>query len=202
MDTRVFFIDASGRRHAWTLEQDQHRYTLGRATQADICLAADAEVSRLHAAVEWIGTAWTIVDDGLSRNGTYVNGQRLAGRRRLHRGDKIRIGTTVLTFDELSAGGDDTTRLATPATRPKALTETQRAVLIALCRPYKHDAAFANPATNQQIADEMFLSVDAVKTHLRTLFAKFDVEDLPHNQKRVRLAERALQSGIIGARDL
>ena len=35
------------------------------------------------------------------------------------------------------------------------------------------------PATNQQIAEELFLSVDAVRTHLRVLFAKFGIERLP-----------------------
>lgn len=202
IETRVYSTDEAGNRRSWSLWPDQGRITIGRATAADVSLPEDAEVSRLHASIEWIAAAWTIVDDGLSRNGTYVNGQRLAGRRRLHRGDKIRVGGTVLTFDELGTAGDEVTRVSGAASRPKALTETQRSVLVALCRPYKHDAAFANPATNQQIADELYLSIDAVKTHLRTLFAKFDVEELPHNQKRVRLAELALQSGIIGMRDL
>jgi DNA-binding NarL/FixJ family response regulator len=78
----------------------------------------------------------------------------------------------------------------------------QKRVLVALCRPFKEGAAFATPATNQQIADELTLSVDAVKTHLRALFEKFGVEDLPQNQKRVALVERALQSGIVSERDL
>ena len=33
---------------------------------------------------------WTVVDDGLSRNGTYVNGERIHGRRRLVDGDTPR----------------------------------------------------------------------------------------------------------------
>ncbi len=41
------------------------------------------------------------------------------------------------------------------------------------------------------------LSVEAVKTHMRALFDKFEVEDLPHNQKRTRLAELALQAGVV-----
>jgi hypothetical protein len=61
---------------------------------------------------------------------------------------------------------------------------------------------FATPATNQQVADELFLSVDAVKTHLRVLFAKFGIEQLPQNQKRIRLVERAFYAGIITERDL
>jgi DNA-binding NarL/FixJ family response regulator len=82
------------------------------------------------------------------------------------------------------------------------LSSTQRRVLVALCRPYKDGAAFASPATNQQIADELFLSVDAVKTHMRVLFAKFAIGKLPQNQKRARLVERAFHSGVIAARDL
>ena len=50
--------------------------------------------------------------------------------------------------------------------------------------------------------DELFLSVDAVKGHLRALFEKLEVENLPHNQKRVRLVERALESGVLGIREL
>ncbi|MGZ6709491.1 MAG: LuxR C-terminal-related transcriptional regulator, partial [Solirubrobacteraceae bacterium] len=73
--------------------------------------------------------------------------------------------------------------------------------LLALARPYKHDE-FATPATNQQIASELFLSVDAVKSHLRALFARFGIEYLPQNQKRSRLVAEALQSGVIATRDL
>ena len=40
-----------------------------------------------------------------------------------------------------------------------------------------------------------------MKTHLRALFEKFGVE-LPQNQKRVALVERALQTGLITERDL
>ena len=77
------------------------------------------------------------------------------------------------------------------------LTDTQRRVLVALCRPYRDGGRFASPATNQQIADEVFLSVDAVKMHLRTLFGKFELGDLPQNEKRARLAECVLQFGLI-----
>ena len=81
------------------------------------------------------------------------------------------------------------------------LTDTQRSVLVALCRPYR-DNDFATPATNQEIAGELFLSVDAVKMHLRTLFGKFALGDLPQNQKRARLAETALQSGAVARHEL
>jgi hypothetical protein len=41
-----------------------------------------------------------------------------------------------------------------------------------------------------------------VKTHLRTLFQKFQIEDLPQNQKRVKLVERVLGLGLISRKDL
>ena len=74
--------------------------------------------------------------------------------------------------------------------------------LVALCRPFKDGSPYATPATNQQIADELYLTVDAVKTHLRGLFAKFLVSDLPQNQKRASLALSALRTGVVSRRDL
>ena len=200
---RLKYTDANAGPREVELSPEKHRLTIGRSAQADIPLTWDNEVSRLHAAIEWMGTHWTILDDGLSRNGTFVNAERLTGRRRLLAGDRIRIGGVVLTYHEFNLSRDEETQLAS-VTSPmiRSLTETQRSVLIALCRPYKHGAAFASPAANQQIAAELFLSVDAIKTHLRTLFAKFGVENLPQNQKRVRLAELALQNGVISEREL
>ncbi|TQM29166.1 regulatory LuxR family protein [Nocardia bhagyanarayanae] len=197
------FTDDSGRQQELMLSPDQQRVTIGRSPHADLALRWDAEVSRVHAAVEYLGAHWTIVDDGLSRNGTFVNGERLVGRRRLMAGDKIRVGTSLVSFHDFGSVADDATRTSTGSIPTlRSLTETQRAVLVALCRPYKNGTGFATPASNQQIAEELFLSVDAIKTHLRALFAKFGVESLPQNQKRVRLAALALQSGIISDRDL
>ena len=52
----------------------------------------------MHAALERLGGEWTVVDDGLSRNGTYVNGERVTARRRLHDGDVVRVGGTAIAF--------------------------------------------------------------------------------------------------------
>ena len=54
----------------------------------------DSEVSRLHAQLEPVGRDWIVVDDGLSRNGTFVNGERVNGRRRLRDGDRLVFGET------------------------------------------------------------------------------------------------------------
>ena len=39
---------------------------------------------------------WLLCDDGFSQNGTFVNGLRIHGRRRLVDGDLVRIGHTTL----------------------------------------------------------------------------------------------------------
>jgi DNA-binding NarL/FixJ family response regulator len=192
-DLRFFAVSA----------QDETRdatSTVGRRAGMDLPLAWDSEVSALHAELRHVGGEWAIVDDGLSTNGTYVNGQRITGRQRLRDGDRIRIGRTVLAYKAAQATLVQETVSAgdLPAVE---LTETQRRVLIALCRPYR-DGNFATPATNQEVAAEVFLSVDAVKMHLRTLFGKFDLGELPQNQKRARLAECALQFGVISHREL
>ena len=72
--------------------------TVGRRPEHDIALTWDTEVSRLHAQLEPVGPDWTVIDDGLSRNGTYVNGERVNGRRRLRDGDRIVFGETPVLF--------------------------------------------------------------------------------------------------------
>lgn len=44
------------------------------------------------------------------------------------------------------------------------------------------------------------MSLEAIKSQMRTLFAKFAIEDLPQNEKRGRLAELAMHSGAISPR--
>jgi pSer/pThr/pTyr-binding forkhead associated (FHA) protein len=174
--------------------------TIGRRAEADLSLAWDGEVSGLHAELHHIGGEWAVVDDGLSTNGTYVNGERISGRQRLRDGDWIRVGRTVLAYRAAQATLVEETVAARDLPKIE-LTDTQRRVLVALCRPYR-DGDFATPATNQQIAAEVFLGVDAVKMHLRSLSAKFQLSELPQNQKRATLAEQALRFGVISPRDL
>ena len=81
------------------------------------------------------------------------------------------------------------------------LTEAERRVLAALCRPLL-TGAMAPPASNRAIAAELYISEASVKTHLRSLFAKLDVQPLPQNQKRAALARRAIESGLVSVRDL
>jgi predicted component of type VI protein secretion system len=177
------------------------RLSVGRGAGNELSLPWDTEVSRLHAELEAIAGEWTVSDDGLSRNGTFVNGNRISGRTRLRDGDLLRVGQTSIAYRRPEAEDSMPTRVAGPRLALTDLPPTQRQVLVALARPYKHNE-FAVPATNQDIADELHLSVDAVKSHLRTLFQRVGIEHLPQNQKRSRLVAEALQSGLISTRDL
>jgi hypothetical protein len=176
--------------------------TIGRGSGCDVRLPWDERVSRVHAQLDRVGQNWTLVDDGLSRNGTFLNGERLNGRRRLHDGDTFVLGATSFGYRDVQGGTSQMTMVETEVVTVSSLSPTQRQILSALCRPYKHETPYATPASNQQVAGELFLSVDAVKTHLRTLFQKFHIEDLPQNQKRAKLVERAFALGIVSRRDL
>lgn len=68
---------------------------IGRDVETGVRINDDAFVSGLHAKLLHRDGA-VFVDDLGSRNGTYLNGARLADQRRVSIGDRIQIGYTVL----------------------------------------------------------------------------------------------------------
>jgi DNA-binding CsgD family transcriptional regulator len=197
----VHWRNGDGGQELLLLGPERERLTIGRRSDADVPLAWDQEVSRAHALLERVGGQWTVVDDGLSRNGTFVNGGRVRGRHPLHDRDRLCFGQSPLIFREPPDPDQGASTAQAPGSASGiALSETQRKVLIALCRPV-NDSTAATPATNRQIADELFLSVDAVKAHLRVLFDRFGAGDLPQNEKRARLAAQVLLDGVLKPHD-
>jgi len=198
----LLYRDGTGGQVIVPLDGLAERITIGRRPSNEVALDWDSEVSRVHAALERAGEEWTLVDDGLSHNGTFVAGERVVARRRLRDGDVISVGATAIAF---CAPAQSSSSMATVTSVgphvAELLTPAQRRVLIALCRPFK-DSTYSTPATNQQIADELVVSVDAVKSNLRALFSAFGVDDLPQNQKRASLALQALRTGVVSRRDL
>jgi pSer/pThr/pTyr-binding forkhead associated (FHA) protein len=73
----------------------------------------DAEMSRRHAVVRVVGAAVEIEDLG-SRNGTFVNGHRIAATTRLAAGDSVKLGKTVLVV-ELPRAAETVASAAVPA---------------------------------------------------------------------------------------
>jgi pSer/pThr/pTyr-binding forkhead associated (FHA) protein len=196
----LVFRDGAGAQVIVDLGPPADRLVIGRREGCELALRWDAEVSRLHAQLERVGGDWVVCDEGLSHNGTFVNGERVLSRRRLRDGDVITVGGTVMSF---SAPGH-TRASATQTTQGSAavaLTPAQRRVLVELCRPMAA-GRYAAPASNRRIAERLYVSLDTVKGTMRGLFDLFEVDDLPQNEKRAVLAARALERGAIDREEL
>src|SRR5215218_9974960 len=101
----LLYRDGDAVQRIVALDDAPGRLPVGRGVNDGLALAWDAEVSRVHAVLERIEGEWTLVDDGRSRNGTFLNGERVVGRRRLGDGDVVRMGRTMVQFR--SPGGHD-----------------------------------------------------------------------------------------------
>ena len=198
----LVYRDGAGALRLFVLEAGSEPVVIGRRDGVALQLTWDGKVSGIHAELVRIGGEWTVVDDGLSTNGTFLNARRVTGRQRLRDGDRLRVGLTVLAFNAAAQLPTPKTALGEDVVEAEQLTDSQRRVLVALCRPQLEDGGLHAPATNLQISTEVFLGVDAVKLQLRTLFARFGLEQLPQNQKRAALAEFALRHGLVSRRDL
>jgi DNA-binding CsgD family transcriptional regulator len=174
------------------------RVTLGKATSNDVALDHDETVSRLHAVFENLGFAWSLRDLG-SRNGTYLNGERITAERVVRSGDEVRIGKTKIIFWEVRDSGDgrldEETVTAQPVEQPPQLTRRELDVLVVLCRPLVSDDPFPEPASVRRMAGELFVSEAAVKQHLQNLYDKFAIP--AEGDRRVRLANEALRRGAV-----
>ncbi|HLT38300.1 MAG TPA: FHA domain-containing protein [Enhygromyxa sp.] len=90
---------------ARTLKLPEGTLDVGR--MADCWLTLDDDlISRYHARFH-VSPDRVEVEDLGSRNGTYVNGERLDGKITLRQADKVRIGREVITFVELEGGEED-----------------------------------------------------------------------------------------------
>lgn len=171
------------------------RATLGR-TGADVVLD-DPTVSRLHAVVAEVSGGWVLEDLG-SRNGTYVNGRRVAGPVALRDGDVVRLGTCHAMFQ---AGPADPRATTTEPTHPApVLTTRERDVVVALCRPLLSTTVLSEPASLAAIAAELVISESGVKKLLSRSFDKFGL--VGADRRRSRLAVEALRSGAVTRADL
>jgi len=83
---------------AFTLEGDQ--LTIGRDSTNEVVIN-DAEISRRHARLTFQGGKYVLEDLG-STNGTFVNGQRLAGPRVLKAGEVVSFGEQIVLVFEVS----------------------------------------------------------------------------------------------------
>lgn len=104
----------------FALEGDQ--LTIGRDSSNEITIN-DAEVSRRHARLTFQGGKFVLEDLG-STNGTFVNGQRLAGPRVLKAGEVVSFGEQIVlvfeasTFDPMATVASPRAAAVPSASRP------------------------------------------------------------------------------------
>lgn len=175
-------------------ELSGQRVTIGNASTNLVSLNHDATVSRLHAVLENLGFAWSIRDVG-SRNGTYLNGEKISAERVLRSGDELRMGSSRLIFLEVQQTDHDETETVEPAQRPPRLTPRELEVLVVLCRPLVSGDPFPELASVRQMALELFVTEAAIKQHLQNLYDKFAVP--AEGERRVRLANEAIRRGAV-----
>src|SRR3984893_7387410 len=166
--------------------------TVGRGRGGDIRLE-DPSVSRLHAELIRRGPYVYVVDLGLSRNGTRVNGRPIA-RRVLDEGDVLSFGAARsriggIPQEEITAEAE-LRRSAVPE-----LTRREIDVLTSLCRPALSDEAFATPATAHEIAADLVVTEAAVKQHLLRLYQKFRIPERPN--RRALLPHEGHELGVV-----
>src|SRR4051812_30819519 len=125
----LLFRDARGEQVVLELDAGRERVTIGRRDANDVAVPWDAEVSRVHAELSRMGGDWIVCDEGVSHNGTFVNGSRVRGRKRLRGGDVIAVGDTLIAFCAPSDGSTMATAAAHEPAPPVAVTPAQRRVL-------------------------------------------------------------------------
>jgi hypothetical protein len=198
----VVLRDGDGVLHVVGLDGRRRSYTIGRRSEADIPLPWDREASRLHAQLDRLAGEWTVCDDGLSQNGTFVNEMRLVGRRRLNDGDLVRVGKTTLTYRNPALGTGGLTLLPGELSAATALSEQQHQVLRELCRPLAREGAGIHPASDDVIASALAIPEEVVANEIAGLCGAFGIDDVPMEEARAEIAMAALGSGLVSFEDL
>ena len=78
-----------------TVRLEGEPLSIGRAHDNELSYPNDASLSRKHAAIERSGESW-VVRDLKSKNGTFVNGARIAEGHTLRAGDRVEAGQLVM----------------------------------------------------------------------------------------------------------
>lgn len=88
----------SGIRPGREMILSKERTSIGRADACDVGLFGDPSIEKFHANIVQTGSRYFLEDAGTG--GTYLNERPVTGRTPLNSGDAIRIGKSVLRFNE------------------------------------------------------------------------------------------------------
>jgi pSer/pThr/pTyr-binding forkhead associated (FHA) protein len=195
----LIYRDDKGKQHIVELDESRRALTVGRRFEADIALPWDREVSRLHAQFEFRAGEWTVDDDGWSQNGTFVNEMRLDGQRRMHDGDLVRCGQTVIQFCHARNVSVEMTLVPGELSATPRFSQQQQQVLQELCRPLMGDGDGLTPSADDEIAERLGTDQKTVTTELEHLARQFGLSEMPFFERRAEIAILALRSGLVKA---
>jgi FHA domain len=194
----IVLRDEKGAQQIFELDESAGSLTVGRRFEANVSLPWDPEVSRLHAEFEFKAGEWTITDDGWSQNGTWVNGIRLHGRRRLHDGDLVRIGQTVIAFCSPGLRGSIVTMVPGELSSTPRFSDQQQQILRSLCAPLMGDGEGVEPHSDEQISEATGVPLAVVAAEIDHLGRSFGLMDMPRPERRAEIALLALRAGLVG----
>jgi len=155
------FVMRSGPTPGVTFPLEGDQLTIGRDATNGVAIN-DAEVSRKHARLMFQGGKYVLEDLG-STNGTFVNGQRLAGPIVLKPGDVVSLGEQiVLMYDAIAADVGATVavpRRAVQQSAPPPVYSSTPASAPPAATPY---AAAPQPAAKKTNMMPIFIGVGAL----------------------------------------
>ena len=175
-------------------------FTLGRAVDSGLHLD-DVEVSRTHAVLHVEHDGIEIEDMG-SRNGIYLNGNRVKGRVVIKHGDRVDIGTqqieiieeeerhrraamtTVNTPDASERLRDELRRSGHTDELPKELEQLSPRELEVLKQ-------VAHGHTHKEVAERLRVSVKTVETYRARIATKLGL------RSRAELVKYAIDAGLL-----
>lgn len=174
--------------------------TVGRAATSDVAIPHDAEISRVHATVEWMSHGWC-VRDLASRNGTFLNGSRVHTRKALTGTDELRVGRSRLLLSlstQLAVDHLDRTDVPPP---PPEITAREREVILTMLLPFTGRGGVGALASPGEIAAELSVTEAAVRQHLAALYRKFGLHNAS-GRRQTRLANEAVRRGAVTMHDV
>jgi tetratricopeptide (TPR) repeat protein len=198
----VLFHDSDGAQHIVDLDAAHSPLRIGRRSTNDLSLPWDQGVSRVHAHLERSGDGWELVDEGRSRNGSYVNGERVTGRRVLHDADVIRLGNTVLLYraptSEIGARRQETGVTADLSIwAASQIEQSDLAVLRSFARAVAQADQQAAGQAEWRAAEDLDRTPEDIEAALRLLYLRFGLAQVAEHERPGLLLERARVLGVL-----
>lgn len=163
-----YLVSPEGR--ARRLLPSRGQYVMGREEGVDI-VVHDALISRRHAMLQWqvIDNGWILIDNN-SRNGVYVQGERIDEQRLLEDGDTIQLGGHVFNYGLVPANSDaNFLRQQAPNLQN---AETLAPGMGSLNAMAKASAAFSGPIGNDGLLELIQFFMHTRKTGRLDLLSK------------------------------